>query len=111
MSTTRPVAGRLGQAALRTIVLAAGLVLAGVVGPGAAFAHDKRNPLRIDVPSRPRLDNTTLPVLYKCSAMADCQRQAASFCKGFNYPNGKILFRTVPAKPNPFPIYSVICFD
>jgi len=76
-----------------------------------AFAHDKRDPLHIDVPARPRLPNTTLPVLNSCSGLADCQSQAADFCNGFNYPNGKILFRDLPAKPRPFPIYSVVCFD
>lgn len=75
------------------------------------LAHEKRNPLRVDVPSLPRLANTTQPVLYKCSKLADCQRKATDFCIGFNYPNGKILFRDFPTKPRPFPIYSVICFD
>ena len=76
-----------------------------------AVAHEKRDPLRIDVPRQPRQPNTTLPVLYTCLGLADCQRQAASFCSGFNYPNGRILFRDLPERPRPFPIYSVICFD
>ena len=76
-----------------------------------ASAELRRNPLRIDVPDRPRHANTTLPTLYKCSALDNCQKQAADFCKTFNYPNGKILFRDLPASPRPFPIYSVICFD
>ncbi len=76
-----------------------------------ATAETKRNPLRIDVPDQPRLRNTTQPVLYKCSGPDDCQKQAADFCKTFNYPNGKILFRDLPSAPRPFPIYSVICFD
>lgn len=95
----------------RAGLLATLVILGSVIEAGLAIAHDKREPLRIDVPSRPRLDNTTRPVLYKCSGMTDCQAQAASFCKGFNYPNGKILFRTLPARPKPFPIYSVICFE
>ena len=103
----KPLSCMPGRAAL----FAACVMLCGIGEAGPAAAHDKRNPLRIDVPSRPRLDNTTRPVLYKCRRMAQCQAEAASFCKGFNYPNGKILFRTLPAKPNPFPIYSVICFD
>ena len=92
-------------------LLFAGFALLHILQTEPALAHDKRNPLRVDVPSRPRLDNTTLPVLYKCTKLEDCQRQAARFCAGFNYPNGKILFRDLPAKPIPFPIYSVICFD
>ncbi len=91
--------------------LLAGFALSHILQTEPALAHDKRNPLRVDVPSRPRLSNTTLPVLYKCTKLADCQRQAARFCASFNYPNGKILFRDLPDKPNPFPIYSVICFD
>lgn len=111
MSTKHSLTGRLGQV-LPAVLLASGLILSGVIDDGGtARAHDKRDPLRIDVPSRPRLDNTTRPVLYKCSGMEDCQAQAASFCKGFNYPNGKILFRTLPERPKPFPIYSVICFE
>jgi hypothetical protein len=76
-----------------------------------AHAETLRNPLRIDVPDQPRLRNTTQPVLYKCSGLNNCQQQAADFCKTFNYPNGKILFRDLPDNPRPFPIYSVICFD
>lgn len=102
--------GRRGRVPWVTL-LTTGLVISSVLDVEPVRAHDKRDPLRIDVPSRPRLDNTTRPVLYKCSGMSDCQAQAADFCKGFNYPNGKILFRTLPAKPKPFPIYSVICFE
>lgn len=87
------------------------LVLLGVLVSGSALAHEKRDPLRIDVPTQPRLANTTLPTLYTCSDMEDCQHQAADFCGGFNYPNGKILFRELPPEPRPFPIYSVICFE
>ncbi|MGI9425525.1 MAG: hypothetical protein ACR2PA_20205 [Hyphomicrobiaceae bacterium] len=76
-----------------------------------AFAHEKREALRIDVPSQPRLADTTRPVLFTCSELADCQNQATDFCTGFNYPNGKVLFRDLPPQPRPFPIYSVICFD
>ena len=91
-------------------ICAALLAAAAVVmtaGPAAA----ERNPLRIDVPSQPRLPDTTFPVLFKCADMEDCQKQAAETCEGFNYPNGKILFLELPAEPRPFPIYSVICFD
>jgi hypothetical protein len=92
-----------------TIAAAGAVILLAVTGP--APAHDLRNPLRIDVPEQPRLRNTTQPVLYKCSGADDCQKQAADFCKTFNYPNGRILFRDLPEAPRPFPIYSVICFD
>jgi hypothetical protein len=79
--------------------------------PARANAETMRNPLRIDVPDQPLLPNTTQPVLYKCSGLDDCQSQAAAFCKTFNYPNGRILFRDLPSAPRPLPIYSVICFD
>jgi hypothetical protein len=91
------------------IAAAGAVILLAVTGPAAA--HDLRNPLRIDVPEQPRLRNTTQPVLYRCAGADDCQKQAADFCKTFNYPNGKILFRDLPEAPRPFPIYSVICFD
>jgi hypothetical protein len=91
------------------IAAAGAVILLTFTGPAAA--HDLRNPLRIDVPDQPRLPNTTQPVLYKCSGADDCQKQAADFCKTFNYPNGRILFRDLPEAPRPFPIYSVICFD
>jgi hypothetical protein len=84
-------------------------MMLALIGPAAA--HDLRDPLRIDVPDQPRLPNTTRPVLYECSGADDCQKQAADFCKTFNYPHGRILFRDLPEVPPPFPIYSVICFD
>lgn len=77
----------------------------------ASPAAAERNPLRIDVPDRPLMPNTTQPVLYSCADLEDCQAQAAAFCATFNYPNGRILFRDLPDAPRPFPIYSVICFD
>ena len=67
--------------------------------------------LRIDVPRRPLLPNTTVPTLFRCSDLEDCQKQSKQVCEGFNYPNGKILFLELAPKPRPFPIYSVICFD
>jgi hypothetical protein len=94
-----------GPFLLACIALSSFLVIEPVV------AHEKRDSLRIDVPRRPRLANTTYPVLYTCSKLADCQHQATHFCSGFNYPNGKILFRDLPTTKRPFPIYSVICFD
>ena len=91
------------------IAAAGAVILLAFAGPAAA--HDLRNPLRIDVPEQPRLRNTTQPVLYRCAGADDCQKKAADFCKTFNYPNGRILFRDLPEAPRPFPIYSVICFD
>lgn len=89
-------------------LVAAAMVLAA----GGAWAHPHaRNPLRIDVPSKPRMPNTTEPILFGCSGLDDCQAKAKEMCEGFNYPNGKILFRDIAPSPRPFPIYSVICFD
>ena len=85
--------------------------LAATIYTPTAKAHDKREPLIIEVPSLPRQPNSTFPVLYKCKNIQDCQRQAADFCKTFNYPNGKISFRDLPKSPRPFPVYIVICFD
>ena len=92
----------------RLAVAAAAIVFA-VEGASAHAAA--RDPLRIDVPRRPLMPNTTEPILFGCSDLEDCQKQAKQVCEGFNYPNGKILFLELAAKPRPFPIYSVICFD
>jgi len=78
---------------------------------GASAQPGARDPLRINVPSRPLLPNTTEPVLFRCSDLEDCQKQAKAACEGFNYPNGKILFLELAPVPRPFPIYNVICFD
>ena len=92
----------------RLAVAAAAIVFAG----GGAWGQPApRDPLRIDVPSRPLMPNTTEPILFGCSDLEDCQKQAKEMCAGFNYPNGKILFRELAPAPRPFPIYSVICFD
>jgi hypothetical protein len=101
----------LGKLIVRNIAIAAAAAAMMLAFTDRSAAHDLRNPLRIDVPDQPRLRNTTQPVLYKCSGAEDCQKQAADFCKTFNYPNGRILFRNLPEVPPPFPIYSVICFD
>jgi hypothetical protein len=101
----------LGKLIVRNIAIAAAAAAMMLAFTDRSAAHDLRNPLRIDVPDQPRLRNTTQPVLYKCSGAEDCQKQAADFCKTFNYPNGRILFRDLPEVPPPFPIYSVICFD
>lgn len=97
------------QAPASLIALTISTIAISITTP--ALAHGLRNPLRIDVPDQPRLRNTTQPVLFKCDGLDDCQNQAADFCKTFNYPNGRILFRDLPGAPRPFPIYSVICFD
>lgn len=94
---------------LAKLAVAAAAVLIAVAG--ASAQSPPRNPLRIDVPSRPRLPNTTEPILFTCADLEDCQAQAKEMCEGFNYPNGKILFRKLAPAPRPFPIYSVICFD
>ncbi len=88
--------------------IAVGLALVAV---STTPALAQREPLRIDVPSRPLMPNTTEPVLYLCEDLDDCQAQAAAFCAEFNYPNGRILFRDLPPSPRPFPIYTVICFE
>ena len=74
-----------------------------------AQAHP-RHPLRVDVPSQPKLPNSTQPILYTCADIEDCNAQAQEFCAEFEYPKGRVLFKTLPAGVRPFPIYSVICF-
>jgi hypothetical protein len=95
----------------RMLMLAVATAAALFAVAGASAETQLRNPLRIDVPSRPRLPNTTEPVLFTCVNLDDCQAQAKQMCEGFHYPNGKILFRDIAPAPRPFPIYSVICFD
>ncbi|MCI4665912.1 MAG: hypothetical protein MRY74_14450 [Neomegalonema sp.] len=90
------------------IAFSAAITLLAIAANEAAA---QRTPLVIEVPSQPRMPDTTRPVLFKCDGIKDCNKQAAAFCKGFNYPNGRVPYLNLPPAPRPFPVYSVICFD